>query len=635
MPSRPRPPQRRSTDTRGLRLIVATLAALTLAPACVDDPGEPDSNHDNLGETHSSLTTANGLTMNGLGANGIGVNGITLNGIDLNGIHLNGIHLNGIHLNGIHLNGIHLNGIHLNGIHLNGIHLNGIHLNGIHLNGIHLNGIHLNGIDLFGTVMAALDATSQAAVERSLVYMARCALSPGQTMTYYTLAGTTRTVTGVSGLDPTWLDGVPNLGKADVVATCVQNLAISAGDTVTVELTDLLNFKKVLQYLVECALPQGHSITYYDETDLPVTVAGSLGLAPEWEASTPTAAGQRYVSACLAARTNANGQTVRISLRGPSLTAGAPSPLSASDTERASFNWNEGAFWGDLFSATPSIKTCVGQGNGVAGRLCTVDGTCGFTNVGQCSQPSVCATQNPGDGAYTGCLGTAEVVSTYLPIGTSTASGTAHTCVRKNDGQIVCHGQNGLGQLGDGTTTDQLLAAVAPLLPSVPFLEVVGSQTSAYGRTADGALYGWGQNHLVPSRIAAAGVVSALSSGGSFLPQNPNNICVLRADGTVACQAADSRLGPGALVERTELGAEVARVAASNHACALKSTGDLYCWGSNQRGQVGDGTTVDVATAVKVASTVTDLALGASHTCVRTIDQRLWCWGDNGYGQLG
>ncbi len=72
--------------------------------------------------------------------------------------------------------------------------------------------------------------------------------------------------------------------------------------------------------------------------------------------------------------------------------------------------------------------------------------------------------------------------------------------------------------------------------------------------------------------------------------------------------------------------------------CAIRSTGAVYCWGDNRRGQVGDGTTVDknVPTAVVGAPTLTKLAVGAGdHMCGLTAAGAAWCWGANSFGQLG
>ncbi|HUU92136.1 MAG TPA: hypothetical protein VM238_13115, partial [Phycisphaerae bacterium] len=74
-----------------------------------------------------------------------------------------------------------------------------------------------------------------------------------------------------------------------------------------------------------------------------------------------------------------------------------------------------------------------------------------------------------------------------------------------------------------------------------------------------------------------------------------------------------------------------------NHACALTNTGEVYCWGRNNYGQLGDGTTQNRPYAVKVLGleNVTMLAAGFYHTCGIVANGTAYCWGWNGYGQLG
>src|SRR5262249_55990275 len=152
------------------------------------------------------------------------------------------------------------------------------------------------------------------------------------------------------------------------------------GNAVTYTNVNLPNFKKVIEYLIGCALPNGDSATLTDENNQPWVVSGALGLAPEWKLGAPTLSDQKYVSACLAARANALGQHVRISLRG------APATLLPSALEKAYFGWAEGAFWGNLFTSTPKIETCTGIGSGLSGRLCTADAaSCGFAVKGPCA----------------------------------------------------------------------------------------------------------------------------------------------------------------------------------------------------------------------------------------------------------
>jgi len=76
------------------------------------------------------------------------------------------------------------------------------------------------------------------------------------------------------------------------------------------------------------------------------------------------------------------------------------------------------------------------------------------------------------------------------------------------------------------------------------------------------------------------------------------------------------------------------------HACALHRTGRVSCWGRNEFGAVGDGTmgpSTVRATPIDVAGLedVVGLALGDAHTCARRANGAIACWGVNNFGQLG
>ena len=78
------------------------------------------------------------------------------------------------------------------------------------------------------------------------------------------------------------------------------------------------------------------------------------------------------------------------------------------------------------------------------------------------------------------------------------------------------------------------------------------------------------------------------------------------------------------------------------HACAIKKDKTLWCWGYNNHGQVGDGTTKVKSRPVLVkgeleGKEVVSLGLGFAHTCVLTSESKnnLYCWGYNAYGQIG
>ena len=131
---------------------------------------------------------------------------------------------------------------------------------------------------------------------------------------------------------------------------------------------------------------------------------------------------------------------------------------------------------------------------------------------------------------------------------------------------------------------------------------------------------------------------SALALGG-------NHACLLRANGTVACWGGNEsgQLGDGSTTRRLaptgSLGGGPLAVVASgvSHACGLTVEGETRCWGSNDQGQSGGGAGGARATPTPVvgAPTFSTLAAGLGHTCGVTRTGEAWCWGANGAGQLG
>jgi alpha-tubulin suppressor-like RCC1 family protein len=73
------------------------------------------------------------------------------------------------------------------------------------------------------------------------------------------------------------------------------------------------------------------------------------------------------------------------------------------------------------------------------------------------------------------------------------------------------------------------------------------------------------------------------------------------------------------------------------HACGLTTTGAAYCWGVNGNGQLGDGSTSNRLTPVQVAGGLTFVSIegGDAHTCALTASGTAYCWGQNNSGQLG
>ena len=85
-------------------------------------------------------------------------------------------------------------------------------------------------------------------------------------------------------------------------------------------------------------------------------------------------------------------------------------------------------------------------------------------------------------------------------------------------------------------------------------------------------------------------------------------------------------------------GKVTAIAAGEYHNCALLASGEVFCWGSNSEGQLGNGSTSDSNIAVQVTgleSRVKMITAGAQHSCALLENNSVQCWGDNREGQLG
>ena len=146
--------------------------------------------------------------------------------------------------------------------------------------------------------------------------------------------------------------------------------------------------------------------------------------------------------------------------------------------------------------------------------------------------------------------------------------------------------------------------------------------------------------------LALPGVGAAVGSQPRpTLAAGTDHACAVRVEGSVWCwgRGGFGQLGDGGFVDQGSpvqvagLREAVAVVAGSAHSCALRTYGSVRCWGANASGQLGDGGTTRRGVPVDVHGLVTAsrLAAGGDHTCTVRNGGAVRCWGDNDEDELG
>lgn len=287
-----------------------------------------------------------------------------------------------------------------------------------------------------------------------------------------------------------------------------------------------------------------------------------------------------------------------------------------------------------------------------------------------------------GDGSL-GCLGTGNTTNRSSPVQVGALSGWTHVAASTNnnnfdvysslgirDGALYSWGYNLVGQLGLGNTTS--VSSPNQVGADTDWYAIAINGISSYGIKGDlayGSLYSWGNNtsgqlglndttdRSSPVLVSAISGVGATSWGWIGVTAG-NNFAVAVGtydyfDGAQTVLAQDiyawgdnftgqlgvndttARSTPTAVTGLFTVYDDPVYVAAGlNHCLALLSN-DLYAWGGNGYGQLGDGTTVSKSSAVFIGSGYLYIAAGLYSSMAIKTDGTLWAWGQNDNGQLG
>lgn len=307
----------------------------------------------------------------------------------------------------------------------------------------------------------------------------------------------------------------------------------------------------------------------------------------------------------------------------------------------------------------PGDFRCTEHAQCTAGGFCEANGHCSVADP-TCETSRRRYVHHAGDDADA-CVAEACGANKIATV----SAGGGHACLVRTDGTLWCWGRNDRGQLGDGTRTPRALPVRVTAIDDVIAVATGDSHTCA--ATALGAVFCWGSDDTgqlgdrgdtergLPQQVAGVMVPipSALDDPASprqILAAGKDFSCAVDVSGGVLCWGGDSvgQLGDAGAAAGTPLlptpvagVTNIEALAASwQHVCALTTGGQLSCWGANDQGQLGDGTTTSPRgpTAPDPASLpptirVTSVVTGRDHTCALSSDG-VMCWGGNAEGQV-
>lgn len=243
-----------------------------------------------------------------------------------------------------------------------------------------------------------------------------------------------------------------------------------------------------------------------------------------------------------------------------------------------------------------------------------------------------------------------------LPHITQISAGGYHSCAVTSEHQVFCWGRNNAGQLGNGSYEDSNTPVQVQGLEDARIDSVVCGSVHTCAFETGGSAWCWGSNRdgklgaeldapfsNTAVQVAAPVIdIQSLSTGATFTcaaDQTAQTWCW--GDGSFG-QIGSRNADPASSPREIEKAIPGVNSISSGwfHTCALTDSGDLFCWGKNYEGELGNSSTISRAEAVNVVGLtgkkiIRQMSMGGRSGCAVTTDNELFCWGKNDYGQVG
>jgi alpha-tubulin suppressor-like RCC1 family protein len=260
-----------------------------------------------------------------------------------------------------------------------------------------------------------------------------------------------------------------------------------------------------------------------------------------------------------------------------------------------------------------------------------------------------------GNGIATSAPTRLPVMVSNLSGVTAASAGQSHSVAIRSDGSVVSWGSNSsLGVLGNGSMGG-LSATPVPVSGLTQIRSISCGARHTMAQQTDGTVWAWGDNgvaslgvgvgFLLVRPVQCQNITPAVDADGGDLHTH-----ALRSDGTVWSWGGNTlgQYGNGATsgapnhlpVQALGLSQVTAMSSGLNHGLALRSDGTVWAWGSNTRGQVGNGNAavnpvLGPIQVVNLTGNMTFIAAALTHSLAVRSDKTVWAWGENQSGELG
>ena len=281
---------------------------------------------------------------------------------------------------------------------------------------------------------------------------------------------------------------------------------------------------------------------------------------------------------------------------------------------------------------------------------------------------------------YFGQLGNNSTTNSLIPVAVDTsgvlsgktitaiAGGASHSLALDDEGKVYAWGSNSDGQLGNNSTTQSLIPVAVDTSGVLSGKTITAIAAGAYCSLAlddEGKVYAWGSNSdgqlgnnsttksLIPVAVDVSGVLSgktitAIAAGGW-------NVLALSTEGKVYAwgfnyygqlgnNSTSQSLVPVPVYTSGVLsGKTITKISAGiYHSLALSADGQIYAWGNNFNGQLGNNSKTNSSTPIMTnmsdvlaGKTITSLTAGIDYSLALDDEGKVYAWGKNNYGQTG